>query len=454
MTQSESNERKWVFLLCCVAAIHVFIFSAAFPFFNDVDESTHFDLTVKYSHGDIPRGLAPMSAESLRYLVLYHSLEYVETSADFPDGKFPPPLWHLPIEQVAPLLLSRENIVRQNEMNHESSQPPLYYALTGLWWRVGQWCGFKDGRLLYWLRFLNVFIISALVWLGYIAARMIFPKQRFPRFAVPALMAFIPQSAFYSISNDVLSPLCFGTAFICLVFMLRADVPDVRLGIYAGLALAATCLTKMSNLPLITMSTIVVLLKAVHLAKAGKLRIALPFLAALTLCAALPIGLWLAWCKYNFGDITGSEAKIQYLGWTHKPFGEWWHHPIFTPSGFWTFVSDLLTTFWQGEFWWHRQPMTSPVIDEIYATGSLLLLVFALSGLFSRSENITQPQREALCLSLASIIASVSFLAFLSVIYDFHNCANPSREHPYFTSGRLMLGSLIPFLRDYALTKQ
>jgi len=32
------------------------------------------------------------------------------------------------------------------------------------------------------------------------------------------------------------------------------------------------------------------------------------------------------------------------------------------------------------------------------------------------------------------------------LIYDFHDCFYPSREHPYFTSGRLLLGALIPFL--------
>ena len=45
---------------------------------------------------------------------------------------------------------------------------------------------------------------------------------------------------------------------------------------------------------------------------------------------------WLAWCKHAFGDFSGTAAKIQFLGWTHKPFAEWWHHPIFTPHGFWT----------------------------------------------------------------------------------------------------------------------
>jgi hypothetical protein len=43
-------------------------------------------------------------------------------------------------------------------------------------------------------------------------------------------------------------------------------------------------------------------------------------------------------------------------------------------------------------------------------------------------------------------VAPVVFLGFLSIIYDFQDCFYPSRAHPYFTSGRLMLGALIPFL--------
>ena len=48
-----------------------------------------------------------------------------------------------------------------------------------------------------------------------------------------------------------------------------------------------------------------------------------------------------------------------------------------------------------------------------------------------------------------SFLAAVAFLGFLSIIYDFQDCFYPSRAHPYFTSGRLMLGALIPFLLLY-----
>jgi hypothetical protein len=35
----------------CRGGYWVFIFSAAFPFFSNVDEDLHFDLITQYSHG-------------------------------------------------------------------------------------------------------------------------------------------------------------------------------------------------------------------------------------------------------------------------------------------------------------------------------------------------------------------------------------------------------------------
>jgi hypothetical protein len=445
---SESRERRLVLLLCLLAAVHVFVFSAAFPFFNNVDEQIHFDLAVKYSQGHVPRSLEPISVEAVPYAVLFGSPEFVGVPTNLPDGQFPPPPWNQPLDSIRQTLVAK-TAAWNNVINHEVSQPPLYYTLAGLWWRLGKICGFHDGSLLYWLRFLNLFFIGALVWLGYVAARLVFPERRFLRLGVPALLAFLPQTVFYSIQNDVLSPLCFGTAFICLVKLLRADAPGVRLGTATGLALAATYLTKISNLPLLAMSGAVVLFKILRLAKAGKLRAAFPALAALALCAGLPIGGWLAWTKCHFGDFTGTAAKIQFLGWTHKSFGEWWHHAIFTPHGLWTFASGLLATFWQGEFLWHRQPLASPVVNAIYAVSSIGFVGVAVAALLSRSAGVTGSQRQALWFGFLCFVAAVVFLGFLSIIYDFQDCFYPSRAHPYFTSGRLMLGALIPFLLLY-----
>jgi hypothetical protein len=439
-----ARERKIILLLCCLAAVHVFIFSAAFPPINNVDEQAHLDLAVKYSHGHLPRGLEPVSREAMQFIVVYGSQEFLWPPETFPGGKFPPPPWTQPVEKIAPVLLARE--AQWQSANHESSQPPLYYALAGFWWDIGKWLGFEGGRLLYWLRFLNILFVAALVLLGYFAARTIFPENAFMRLGVPALLAFLPQTAFYSINNDVLSPLCFGAAFVCLVKLLEAEIPDARWGTAAGLALAATFLTKMSNLPLLAVSALAVLLKIFRLAKMKKLRASMPSLASLFFCAALPIAAWAAWCRIHFGDFTGSAAKVHFLGWTLKPAGEWWHHPIFTPHGAWMFLSGSLAAFWQGEFLWHGQPLASPATNLIYVMVSIGFVAVALVVLVAQFAGATGAQRQTLWLALACCIAALMFLAFLSVIYDFHDCANPSREHPYFTSGRLLLGALIPFL--------
>jgi hypothetical protein len=444
----ESQERNIVWLLCLLGAVHIFVFSAAAPFFSNVDEQIHLDLAIKYAQGHVPRSLEPVSAELVPYVVLYGSPEYAGLATNYPGGQFPPPPWTQPIEKFRPALTAKMEMWR-SVTNYEAAQPPLYYSVAALWWHLGKICGFHDAPLLYWLRFLNLVFIMALVWLGHAAARLIFPDRIFVRLGVPALLAFLPQSAFYSIQNDVLSPLTFGAAFILLVPWLRAETPGVRPGALAGLALAATFLTKISNLPFLAVSGLAVLLKFHRLTRSGKLRAAGPSLVALALCAGLPIMAWLAWCRHAFGDFTGTAAKIQFLNWTTKPFGDWWLHPIFTPYGLWTFASGLMGTFWQGEYLWHRQPLASPRVDAIYTLASAGLITAAVVPLLARSPAATAAQRQALWFGFGNLLAAVVFLGFLSIIYDFRDCFYPSRAHPYFTSGRLMLGALIPFLLLY-----
>jgi len=443
---SDSRERRIVWLLCLLAAAHVLVFSAAFPFFNNVDEGAHFDLVIKYSQGSIPLGLAPFSAESVRYLVICGSPEYLNDPVTLVGGRFPPPVWtEPPTENTRQWLLALGARYRA-QTNHESMQPPLYYALAGLWWHLGRGLGFEAGQLLYWLRFLNALIIVALVWLGFITARVVFPGRRFVQLGVPALLAFLPQTAFYSIQNDVLLPLSFGAAFLCLVHFWRADRPGIKWGMATGLALAATYLTKISSLPLLMVFGWAVLAEVRRLFKQGTLRPALPALVVLLLSAGLPIGGWMMWTKHAGGDYLGTATKIQQLGWTYKPFDEWWHHPIFTPHGMWVFTSGLLASFWRGEFTWQLQRLALPAVDAVYVIASMLFLGVAAAALVQRFPVMCQLQRQALWFSLASFMAAMAFLGFLSVIYDFHDCFYPSRVNPFFTSGRLMLGVLIPFL--------
>lgn len=436
-------ERALVGWLCLLASLHVFIFSAAFPFFNVVDERAHFDLALRYSHGEIPRAVSFASDEAMCYIVLYNSQFFTGNTNGAQRGELLPPPWKLPAAQAAQLVAFK--IATAREFDQEASQPPLYYGLAGAWWRLGGWLGFDDGHRLYWLRFLNMPILALIVWLGWRTAGRVFPDKPFPRLAVPALIAFMPDGTFYSIQNDVLSPLCFGAAFLLLLEFWESPAPSFRLAAATGLALAATFLTKISNLPLLAVAGTVLGLKLFRLARAGSLRPAIPAWTVLSVCAGLPMALWMAWCKVHYGDLTGSKPKIAILGWTLKPVSEWLHHPVFTPQGAWTFISGLLARFWQGEISHHTQPMTFPAANDFYTLMTFGILLMAITILLRRPQQHPAPRRFALWLALFLFAAGVVFLGFLSIIYDFHGCYYPSQARPYFTSGRLILGALIPF---------
>jgi len=89
-----------------------------------------------------------------------------------------------------------------------------------------------------------------------------------------------------------------------------------------------------------------------------------------------------------------------------------------------------------------------PMADRFYAISSLALLLAAVIGL-RKNSGFSTFQRQAIGIAVLSFIVSVGFMALLSIQFDFGNCINPSRTHPYFTSGRLLSGALIPFALFY-----
>jgi hypothetical protein len=121
------------------------------------------------------------------------------------------------------------------------------------------------------------------------------------------------------------------------------------------------------------------------------------------------------------------------------------NHPILTPSGFFYFISELTKTFWRGEFIWHARIIASAFMDGFYVISSAVFL-FALILDKGRSDRSC---RTALAGSLFVVILSIAFLAFMSMRYDFGTCFYPSVAKPYFTSGRLIAGAILPFLFLY-----
>ena len=167
------------------------------------------------------------------------------------------------------------------------------------------------------------------------------------------------------------------------------------------------------------------------------------------LTSCVPIGLWLARNRLLFGDVTGSAHKAEVLGWTVKPLGQIGDHPIFSISGFLHFLNGLTLTFWRGEFVWHLERIRLPWMDIFYTASSAIFIGTCLIAFVLKRTGTSKKYRFLLAMSFLTVASSVLLLAALSVAFDFGNCWYPSKESPYFTSGRLILCSLLPFLLLY-----
>jgi hypothetical protein len=421
-------ERLIIAGLCLVAAIRVFTFSAAFPFFNNVDEQAHFDMVLKYSRGHLPATpLEKYDPQAAEIIVSSAAGEYYDYKID-----------------ESPVELAQIKVALTNSQNLETWVWPAYYFLAGLWCRLGESLAITGTELLYWIRFINIPLAAVFVWLSWLFSRM-FSRDNFQkRIAIPLLAAFFPQDIFYAITGDVLSPVVFAAAFFTLL-KIYFNEKSWKYHLFAGLLVAATFLTKASNIAIIPLAALVILIKIIRAYRQKQVKQYLPALIAFAFTATIPIAIWLGRNYILFGDAIGAAASAQSRTWTMKPLNEMFNHPIFTPSGFIYFISELTKTFWRGEFIWHNRIMASAFMDGFYVISSGVFL-FALILDKSRSDRSC---RTVLAGSLFVVIFSIAFLAFMSTRYDFGTCLYPSVAKPYFTSGRLIAGAILPFLFLY-----
>jgi hypothetical protein len=439
------NEWLIIAALCIAADVRVFIFSAAFPFFNNVDEQSHFDLVYKYSRGHLP--LVPLEkfdSATAKIIGDNTSPEYLRDSSYYIG----------PNERKA-IASGYEKLY-----NLDAWAWPSYYILAGLWFRLGQIFGLGGGVLLYWIRFLNIPIITAFVWLSYLFSRKYLPDDR-QRIAIPLLIAFFPQDIFFAITADVFSPLVFAAAFFMLLGI-YSDDKSQRYHLFAGLIVAVTLLNKATNVAIAALAAVVVLIKLKQAVSQKRLKQYLPSSAAFILACAVPVAFWLGRNYVLFGDLSGAAASLKSRTWTEKPLSETFDHPILTLKGAFVFLTELIKSFWRGEFVWALKRICSPIMDWFYCLSSVVLLLAAFCGFVVNKQKINpdasvavragtgQPgYRFCIAASFLVVLLSVLLLAILSMRYDFGRCFYPSRDFPFFASGRLIAGTILPFLFLY-----
>jgi hypothetical protein len=442
------SDRAVVVAVVIAAMLRVLFFVGLFPLFNNVDEVAHIDLVIKRETG-LPTGADEPYAMATRDLIfrfgygaglahdgreirLYLSPQFVDPIPE--SGDAPIPVWLAP-DSVQKAVEPVAQAVWSTRRNHEATELPLYYAIAARWARLGERLGFRQAQLLYWVRGLDVAIVGLLVALAGAFGRLFDPANRVFCLGLPILVAAFPQKVFYSITNDALSPLVGGLAIYGGLRLIASPRAHTRDALFAGTMVALAILTKLTNVFVIVMIPALVALRLRRAGPADASRAA----AWLILGATAPLAIWRIAAgpsAFHAGD------KAAALGWTYRPLAELLDHPIFTVPGAWHFVSQLLKTFWRGEFSWHGVPLALPAMDAAFVACSLVLL--GVAGLRLLRETRPDPQR-AMLVSLLIFTSGVLMLAGLSLIFDFGAFSYPSRALPFFTSGRLIGAALLPF---------
>jgi hypothetical protein len=442
-----------VLALSVLAAFRILIFAAAFPLTNNTDERFHWLTTQMYAQGRMPgKDLPRMEPEFARTFLLYWSPEYGRSQEYLRSNGVNGPLYGLS-PQVRDSVLAQEFYVRQlsqwlRRPNYEAQSAPFYYTVAAGWYDLGAILGLRDWVLGYWVRVLNPIAYALLVWLSYRFVRRVYPERTFLHLAVPALIAVFPQDVFFGMNRDVFSaPL----AAAALLLMTRAV--DSKTGrcwplLIGSFLVSLAFLSNVSNCVLYG-PLIATIWVWVHLSVETVHR-KVWIVSANALAAAVLPSLWMLRNYLVMGDLTGGRAKAHDLAWTVKPFAEMFHHPLFSLHGLRYFLVELTRRFWDGEYVWHGLPMRSAWADRFYILSSAVFLVLFAIDFVSRRRAISPLQRLAGFQALFLVVSSVLFLAAISLPFDFHDCAYPSRLYPYFVSGRIISGALLPFILIYA----
>jgi len=436
-----AHSGRIITLLCLYAGLRILIFSAAFPLFNNVDEQAHLISIQSYARGQWPgKDLPKLDPDSAKFYALYGTAEYLVPSETFKIRPWTP-FYQLSPQEVYPRV-ARTYMHWLNAANFEAQSTPLYYLLGAAWYRLGEALGMREWQLAYWIRFLNPAAYALLMWVSYRFVTNVYPDRMFLGLGVPALLAVFPQDVFFGINRDVLSaPMCAAA----LLLLMKALEKKNRKWLLAAASLVGLAfLVNVSNCVLYGVLAIT-LWFWVRGSPGTALTNAGTAVGAVFASVALP-SIWMLRNYSVMGDLTGSRAKIEYLGWTMKPLHELFHHPLFSFHGLSYFLVGLVPTFWHGEYVWHMKPMRWPVADWFYiASSGVMIVVFSVR--FVREwESSTATQRWAELQALFMVLGSVLFMAAISLPFDFHNCMYPSQANPFFLSGRIISGALLPFV--------
>ena len=438
-------ERRLIIFLCLLAMVRVFLLNAAFPIFNPVDEVQHFDTIVRYAEGDVyDSGVTDYSLNlwSAKIQIIYATPEYLHQ-----ELKDKIPTFRKMNRPDAPAIVdSLRQRIADSLPNYEVHSPPIYYFLAGQWLNIGKLIFSNDGFLVYWLRFMNVFYYGLLLGGTYLFCKYFYPEDRAVRIGVPMLLAVFPNTIFYSLNNDVFSPL-FCTLALFMTLRICTGQRTILTYALTGLAIASTLLVKLTNMPTFFVCTAIIAVFTYRLISTKDIAAKSQNLVALFTAMLAPLLLWMGWNLTVLGDLLGTEDKVRFLGWTRKPLLAWFGHPIFSISG-WKSAAEnfhmLIYTLWRGDLvnW-------PDSLDAFFTISSVVFVIAVCARLYSTRGRISSQKSLFSAACLAICILYIAFIVISSIQFDFGKCFSPSQANPYFNKGRLIIGCLVPFLIIY-----
>jgi hypothetical protein len=427
-----------------MAAVRVFYGAATLPFFANTDENAHFDLVHKLARGNWPtKNEAFHDPETLDVWILDGTDEYLNRPGTLGvESGFRPPVRDWAMNSVRAQYIRQQRTERGRIPNHEAHEPPVYYALAAIWYEVGRAFGLSPASIVYWVRFFNVPLYAALVATSYAFVRPHFGV--ITGLAVAALTAFFPNAVFFTISNDLLSPLTVLLTLLLLVRWYESDDPGLVLAFGTGLMAASAVLVKLTNAAVLAAVAAAVASSCRRRRLGTSIRVAWPLVTG----ALLPPMLWCLRNRFVLGDWTGTTAKIQAQTWTPKPLDQLLDHPLFTWAGLCGFLTRLCGSFFEGDVVWHADPVQFGFSETFFVATAASLPVLGVVAILLRRKR--EPQAAFVAgLSALVVLGYVALLSVLSLRWDFGINPFPSRAFPFFAFGRLAAGAIVPFLLLY-----
>jgi hypothetical protein len=442
------NSRRILALLSLYAGLRVLVFAAAFPIFNNVDEQAHFASIRSYAHGQWPGKELPLADPDLaKFYALFGTDEYLSSKPGVGEP-IPTPNYQLPLKE-AYARASPAYFYWLQQADFESQSPPLYYLLGAACYRLGAIFEKPEWELAYFARFLNSVAYIVMVWASYRIVRRVYPERVFLWLGVPALLAVFPQDVYFGLNRDVLSG---PMTAVALLLMLKAVGEKEGNSGWLVLASAFVGLTFLDNISNCVLFPALALTLWFWLRRSQMPMLQRAWVAAgAVLASAVLPAIWMIRNRAVFGDFTGSRAKVEFLGWTVKPLGEIFDHPLFSFGGLYYFLRGLWESFWCGELIWQQGSLRWSFAVRVYLISSIVMILAVAVQSVRHWKNNNATRRFTLIQCFLLLFGSILFMAGISLLFDFHDCFYPSREHPFFISGRIISGALVPFVFIYVM---